>query len=279
MIINAFNTCAFHIGREIVQIKGASFLTGALSNLLRLPATTEPVDGTDQGVMLEVEKCAMRTWPLDVTEQDNVHIFGRMSYAFEATPEEKRLRLLLLPDAPVPEEMYWFQRDLFGLLSCFAGELMLHGSAVVAQEGKAWIFCGPSGTGKSTLCRMLMGKGYPVINDEINWLFHDVSGRLCIVNQPYWFGQSEQPFLPVERLHLIEQAPVCALVPGPSKAETFARLLAAHLSIDLKYSYLQQRCESLRQLVESRDIDVLRFNLNIDEILELLCTKPNPNDI
>jgi hypothetical protein len=56
--------------------------------------------------------------------------------------------------------------------SCFAillqqrGNLVLHASAISAG-GRAMLFCGRSGAGKSTMAAMLCRRGYPLLNDDV----------------------------------------------------------------------------------------------------------------
>lgn len=51
-------------------------------------------------------------------------------------------------------------------LVSFRGDLMLHASGVVGPSGRAHLFLGPSGTGKSTLATALAGAGWPLLDDD-----------------------------------------------------------------------------------------------------------------
>ncbi len=46
------------------------------------------------------------------------------------------------------------------------GDLMLHAAGVVGPSGKAHLFLGPSGTGKSTLATALAAAGWPLLDDD-----------------------------------------------------------------------------------------------------------------
>ena len=46
------------------------------------------------------------------------------------------------------------------------GDLMLHAAGVVGPSGKAHLFLGPSGTGKSTLVTALAVAGWPLLDDD-----------------------------------------------------------------------------------------------------------------
>jgi len=61
---------------------------------------------------------------------------------------------------------------LYLLGTCFAillqqrGNIVLHASAVVA-DGRAMLFCGSSGAGKSTMAALLCRRGYALLNDDV----------------------------------------------------------------------------------------------------------------
>jgi hypothetical protein len=61
---------------------------------------------------------------------------------------------------------------LYLLGTCFAillqqrGNLVLHASAIAA-DGRAMLFCGRSGAGKSTMAAMLCRRGYALLNDDV----------------------------------------------------------------------------------------------------------------
>jgi hypothetical protein len=61
---------------------------------------------------------------------------------------------------------------LYLLGTCFAillqqrGNLVLHASAIAAG-GRAMLFCGQSGAGKSTMAALLCRRGYPLLNDDV----------------------------------------------------------------------------------------------------------------
>jgi hypothetical protein len=61
---------------------------------------------------------------------------------------------------------------LYLMGTCFAillqqrGQLVLHASAV-AVDGRAMLFCGRSGAGKSTMAALLCRRGYALLNDDV----------------------------------------------------------------------------------------------------------------
>ncbi|MFZ0846540.1 MAG: hypothetical protein WAM62_12175 [Pseudolabrys sp.] len=64
---------------------------------------------------------------------------------------------------------------VFGMLLHQRGQIVLHASAV-AVDGKAILFCGRSGLGKSTLAAALSVRGYPLISDDICAIAFDSQG-------------------------------------------------------------------------------------------------------
>jgi hypothetical protein len=60
----------------------------------------------------------------------------------------------------------FLQGSVFGALLHQRGVLPLHASAILAN-GKAVLFCGVSGVGKSTLAGAFFKRGYPVLADDI----------------------------------------------------------------------------------------------------------------
>lgn len=92
------------------------------------------------------------------------------------------------------EQLY--SDELFELLGmCFMYKAQLYGylplhSASILYKGKAWLFSGPSGRGKSTHTA-IWGKKYnvPIINGDVNIIAKTSNGELFILNSP-WCGTS-----------------------------------------------------------------------------------------
>lgn len=254
------------IGNASILIENAELLPSPLQGLIRLEGN--PATSGFQAT-IEIQWAEAKGWKVEIAERENHHSFGRFSYLMEVDPLRGHI-VLRFAQVPQSSDIYWLQRDIFGVIACLSGQVMLHGSSVT-KDGHTFLFCGQSGAGKSTIARLLEAEGWSVINDEVNWLFHR-DGEWNLVNQRYWFGAAEVPFLSLTRLLLLEQSQDCFIAPPPLRPETFARLLASHLSIDLQYDFLHARAEALKQLVETFPVNVLRFNLDSQALLRLLCT-------
>jgi hypothetical protein len=72
------------------------------------------------------------------------------------------------------------------LVRAFDTVYLLH-AAVVAGDGRAWLIGGPSGSGKSSLCRALIDRGYELLSDDLaplslaDGLVHPFPRRLGLV--------------------------------------------------------------------------------------------------
>lgn len=68
---------------------------------------------------------------------------------------------------------------VMGALLYQRGYFLLHGSAVDTDHG-AVLFCGRSGTGKSTLAAVFEREGYPILTDDLSAIKHDDQGDLVL---------------------------------------------------------------------------------------------------
>ncbi len=122
--------------------------------------------------------------------------------------------------------------NLLRIVSAFRapllGGVVLHSAGLVV-DGRAWLFCGRSGAGKTTLSRKAHAAGAVVLSDDINLLLPGPDGRAHAHAVPFTgeFGRTlEAPARrswPVAGLVLLEQGPRLEGF-GLSRPQALARL-------------------------------------------------------
>lgn len=70
-------------------------------------------------------------------------------------------------------------RAVLPLVALYRGEFLLNGSGV-ARDGKACVFIGPSGVGKSTAAAILVGGGWDLVGDSLLRVTQDKAGEFVI---------------------------------------------------------------------------------------------------
>jgi len=77
--------------------------------------------------------------------------------------------------APAARAAAYLQGSVMGMLLLQRGCVVLHASAAEV-DGRAMLFCGASGEGKSTLAATLSTMGYPTISDDVACIRFDATG-------------------------------------------------------------------------------------------------------
>lgn len=77
----------------------------------------------------------------------------------------------------------WLYGTVFAYLLQYRDYLVLHGSAVLVN-GKAVIFSGDSGAGKSTTAAAMVARGYSLITDDVVAIKYNNDGNLVMVPGP-----------------------------------------------------------------------------------------------
>ena len=145
------------------------------------------------------------------------------------------------------------------------GAVLVHGSCV-AVDGAAYLFCAPSGTGKSThtrLWRELLGERAMMVNDDKPLV--RVSDGSAIAYGTPWDGKhrlSSDVAIPLRAVCLLERA-VCNHIERLSTAEAYPALLQ-HVYRPLDSAALAATLALVDQLVACTDLWRLRCNTDIE---------------
>lgn len=82
-------------------------------------------------------------------------------------------------DLPPEELTAFLTGSVMGLLQHLRGRVVLHASAMLV-DGKAVLFCGQSGTGKSTMAAALGRRGYTLLSDDLCALRYSGDGPAMV---------------------------------------------------------------------------------------------------
>jgi len=126
--------------------------------------------------------------------------------------------IFLHATAHVPRyNLVYLIRALFALLIADNGGLLLHGAGLV-RHGQAYLFLGPSGTGKTTVSRLSYESGLAeILNDDLVALLPN--GDQWIAHATPFHNPSQAPIAPhpfsapVQGLYKLVQAPHVAVTP------------------------------------------------------------------
>jgi hypothetical protein len=83
------------------------------------------------------------------------------------------------PGTPPTDCAAYLLGSIFGALLHQRRLIVMHASAVQA-DGKAVMFCGRSGLGKSTLAAALSQRGWPLLGDDVSAIAFDGEGLPCL---------------------------------------------------------------------------------------------------
>lgn len=104
-----------------------------------------------------------------------LHIKNVASYFLEKKDNQFFITVAPMKDVAMSEVRIFILSSMFGALCHMHGFLPLHSSGVVI-DGKAVLFCGKSGLGKSTLCASLYQKGHAFITDNLAAIYMGKDG-------------------------------------------------------------------------------------------------------
>lgn len=173
--------------------------------------------------------------------------------------------------------VYSFDACLRVLLSALLprqGGLLLHASAVVAAKGRGYVFAGRSGSGKTTIARLLDRAS--VLNDEL-CIVRRVKKQGVIVNgTPFWGEMRTGPAYPepfrLAALYFLKKAPFTARE-RLGGSETIRRLLGCICSFSRKTDEIERILGVVEGVVGHVPAYDLRFRRLRNEVAGVvLCT-------
>ncbi|MFL5576503.1 MAG: hypothetical protein ACJ79S_11100 [Gemmatimonadaceae bacterium] len=138
-----------------------------------------------------------------------------------------------------------------------AGGLHLHASFAIA-EGKAYVFVGHSGAGKSTIAEIAERCGARIPTDDRTILTFDGGVRAWGTPWNGSFARKTPESAPVRAVYLLQQAGADAVVPIPAARvvpELFTRLIHPRVSAE----EVELSLEALERLAAALPVATLRF--------------------
>ena len=140
--------------------------------LAAVPASATVVTRVFRAPESDFRRFELRGWQtrMDLESEDwGVRVAGRDVMARMSRPIE-RAALWTCHDAG--SDFLGGLENLFRLLVAYRvaaeGGVVLHSAGVLGEDGAARLFVGPSGTGKTTLCRLSAAAGRVILSDELN---------------------------------------------------------------------------------------------------------------
>ncbi len=114
---------------------------------------------------------------------------------------------LRLSSAQPVEDIDYYLRVVLALLTHATGGVLMHTAAIV-RDGRAHLFFGHSGSGKTTACRVSAAR-YTILNDDLILLLPQ-NGGWTAHGTPFWNPTQIKPSnrsAPVTGMYLLVQAP------------------------------------------------------------------------
>jgi hypothetical protein len=152
--------------------------------------------------------------------ENGVLHFTAAGYTGQIDAAQGRGELALSSKQPV-EEIDYYLRVIYALLAHKAGGVLLH-AAGMARTGEAYLFLGPSGVGKTKLCRVSQPLAEVLNDDLILLLPRGDSWQAC--STPFW-NPTQVPPVPASaplramfKLRQSEQVLLCPMGAGQALA-------------------------------------------------------------
>jgi len=147
------------------------------------------------------------------------------------------------------------------------GGLLLHSSGIV-RDGKAWLFLGRSGAGKTTLARKALATGADILSDDGNVLLPDGQGGFEAGPVPFAgeLGQvpcRDQRPAPVAGIFWLHKSEALQ-VQGVAPAIAYSRVMVCSPTVNVCPEAEEQLHEVLLQLLQQVPVLQLDFSLQHD---------------
>lgn len=141
--------------------------------------------------------------PVDIEADGDTVVYSRKDYRMETSADYSSVRLQVFDDLALKHALInWYSAWLIHRRE----GLLVHSSCVV-DGGKAWMFVGHSGAGKSTAAELSSPR--PILSDEATLLLLDADGGVTIHDSPLRSENEERgeaDASPLGGIHFLVQA-------------------------------------------------------------------------
>jgi hypothetical protein len=170
-------------------------------------------------------------------------------------------------------------RVLLCTLMPLRGGLLLHASALIASGKRGFVFAGRSGSGKTTIARMLARNR--ILNDEICAVNIDKTGAVRVSGTPFWgemrTGPACQEAYRLSTLYFLKKAPVTAreIV---ERREVVRRLLACICHFSKGAGHTGVVLDLALRFAQRVNVFELCFRRSADEVATVSLGPGEPHD-
>ncbi len=170
----------------------------------------EPTDGSGQAVesihlyITDFYGSMYDDGPVEIEDNGETVTYKRIDYRMEVSADYGSVDLKVFDDLALKHALItWYSAWLIHRRK----GLLIHSSCVV-ENGKAWIFVGHSGAGKSTVAELSAPR--PILSDEATLLLFDGEGGIVIQDSPLRSENEERgeaSSCPLGGIHFLIQSP------------------------------------------------------------------------
>ncbi|SDS28753.1 hypothetical protein SAMN05444162_1149 [Paenibacillaceae bacterium GAS479] len=182
--------------------------------------------------------------PVDIEAGDDEVTYTRKDYRMVTSVDYSRVELQVYDDLALKHALFnWYSAWLIHRRK----GLLIHSSCVV-ENGKAWLFVGHSGAGKSTVAELSAPR--PILSDEATLLLLDPNGKVTIQDSPLRSENEERGDVSVCELggiHFLIQSPEVRRDPM-GKVETLIGLM------DKVFYWKHSKLETAKMIAVCREV-------------------------